>query len=40
LITVVREALAQRMCTRDVGGELGTQATGDWVVAAIERALG
>jgi 3-isopropylmalate dehydrogenase len=37
LVQVVRDAIDQRMCTADVGGSLGTQATGDFVLQAIER---
>jgi 3-isopropylmalate dehydrogenase len=35
LIRVVQRAIEERMCTKDVGGTLGTQATGDWVVQQI-----
>jgi 3-isopropylmalate dehydrogenase len=38
LVRVVQDAIEQRRCTRDVGGNLGTQATGDWVLSQIERA--
>jgi 3-isopropylmalate dehydrogenase len=33
--SVVVRALAEGKCTRDVGGELGTKAVGDWVVAEL-----
>ena len=29
---LVRQAIDEKKCTKDVGGELGTRATGDWVV--------
>ena len=35
LQALVREAIASGNCTREVGGELGTKATGDWMVAQI-----
>ncbi len=35
LIEVVREAVRTGHCTRDVGGELGTRAVGDWVVSQL-----
>jgi 3-isopropylmalate dehydrogenase len=35
LIEIVKKAIDQKKCTRDVGGELGTQATGDWVLAQL-----
>jgi 3-isopropylmalate dehydrogenase len=35
LVEVVRRAIDQRMCTRDVGGELGTRATGEWVLSQL-----
>ena len=37
---LVARALAERKCTRDVGGELGTRAVGDWVVSELGHALG
>ena len=37
---VVRQAIAERQCTRDVGGELGTQATGAWVCQRLRRRAG
>jgi 3-isopropylmalate dehydrogenase len=38
LISIVERAIEQRMCTGDVGGTLGTRATGEFVVREIERA--
>jgi 3-isopropylmalate dehydrogenase len=38
LRSVVREGLAARRCTVDVGGDLGTRAVGDWVVEQLGRA--
>jgi 3-isopropylmalate dehydrogenase len=35
LIEIVRRAIDEKKCTRDVGGELGTRAVGDWVLAQI-----
>lgn len=35
LIALVSEAIETRNCTRDVGGELGTRATGDWVISRL-----
>lgn len=35
LEAVVREAIETKHCTTDVGGELGTKATGDWVCAKL-----
>ncbi len=37
LTALVREAVRSGHCTRDVGGRLGTRATGDWLVARIEE---
>jgi 3-isopropylmalate dehydrogenase len=37
---LVARALAEGKCTRDVGGELGTRAVGDWVVGELGAALG
>lgn len=37
LTDIVRDAISGMHCTQDVGGSLGTRATGDWVVAEIER---
>jgi 3-isopropylmalate dehydrogenase len=39
LIGVVRRAIEGKHCTRDVGGELGTRAVGDWVLAEVRRVL-
>jgi 3-isopropylmalate dehydrogenase len=35
LVEIVRRAIDERKCTRDVGGELGTRAVGDWVLAQL-----
>jgi len=35
LTELVREAVESGNCTRDVGGSLGTRATGDWLVARL-----
>lgn len=40
LETIVARAIAERQCTRDVGGELGTRAVGDWVMNELEHAFG
>ncbi len=32
LEAIVGRAIAEKKCTRDVGGELGTRAVGDWVM--------
>jgi 3-isopropylmalate dehydrogenase len=34
---LVTRAIAEGKCTRDVGGELGTRAVGDWVVGELAR---
>jgi 3-isopropylmalate dehydrogenase len=34
---IVARAIAERKCTRDVGGELGTRAVGDWVLGELAR---
>ncbi|MDH5493570.1 MAG: 3-isopropylmalate dehydrogenase [Myxococcales bacterium] len=39
LIELVREAIETRHCTREAGGELGTQATGDWILQQLEARL-
>lgn len=39
LIELVREAVETRHCTQDVGGELGTKATGEWLCGRL-RELG
>ncbi|MGD0527501.1 MAG: isocitrate/isopropylmalate dehydrogenase family protein [Polyangiaceae bacterium] len=36
---IVARAIAEKKCTRDVGGELGTRAVGDWVLAELARAF-
>jgi len=36
LVDIVRRAIDTKNCTRDVGGELGTRAVGDWVVAQLQ----
>ncbi|MCA9580429.1 MAG: isocitrate/isopropylmalate dehydrogenase family protein [Myxococcales bacterium] len=38
LTDVVRRAVDGHHCTEDVGGRLGTRATGEWVLAALEGA--
>jgi 3-isopropylmalate dehydrogenase len=35
LCDIVRRAIDERKCTRDVGGELGTRAVGEWVLAQL-----
>ena len=35
LTAIVRKAIDEKKCTRDVGGDLGTRATGDWVISQI-----
>ncbi len=35
LTDIVRRAIDTRNCTRDVGGELGTKAVGDWVLSQL-----
>jgi 3-isopropylmalate dehydrogenase len=37
LVEIVREAVRTGRCTRDVGGELGTRAVGDWVLAKVRE---
>lgn len=39
LVDVVRRAVEHGHCTRDVGGELGTRAVGDWALAEVRRVL-
>jgi 3-isopropylmalate dehydrogenase len=34
---IVARAIAEKKCTRDVGGELGTRAVGDWVLGELAR---
>ena len=36
---LVARAIAEKKCTRDVGGELGTRAVGDWVVSELAHAF-
>jgi 3-isopropylmalate dehydrogenase len=36
---IVSRAVAEKKCTRDVGGELGTRAVGDWVVGELTNEL-
>ena len=36
---LVARAVTERRCTRDVGGELGTRAVGDWIVAELARSV-
>ena len=36
---IVARAVAEKKCTRDVGGELGTRAVGDWVLGELARAF-
>jgi 3-isopropylmalate dehydrogenase len=38
LETIVARAIAEKKCTRDVGGELGTKAVGDWVLNELAHA--
>lgn len=35
LTQIVRRAIDERMCTSDVGGELGTRAVGEWVLEQL-----
>jgi 3-isopropylmalate dehydrogenase len=35
---IVARAVAEKKCTRDVGGELGTRAVGDWVLGELGHA--
>jgi 3-isopropylmalate dehydrogenase len=39
LETIVARAVTEKKCTRDVGGELGTRAVGDWVVGELGHAF-
>jgi isocitrate/isopropylmalate dehydrogenase len=39
LETIVGRAIAEKKCTRDVGGELGTRAVGDWVMNELAHAF-
>jgi 3-isopropylmalate dehydrogenase len=36
---IVARAVAEKKCTRDVGGELGTRAVGDWVLGELARSF-
>jgi 3-isopropylmalate dehydrogenase len=36
---IVARAIEEKKCTRDVGGELGTRAVGDWVLDELARAF-
>jgi 3-isopropylmalate dehydrogenase len=36
---IVARAIAEKKCTKDVGGELGTRAVGDWVVNELMHAF-
>jgi len=36
---IVARAVAEKKCTRDVGGELGTRAVGDWVLGELAHAF-
>jgi 3-isopropylmalate dehydrogenase len=38
LESIVARAIAEKKCTRDVGGELGTKAVGDWVLNELAHA--
>jgi len=40
LSEIAKDAVESGHATQDVGGKLGTKATGDWVVAELERRLG
>jgi 3-isopropylmalate dehydrogenase len=39
LEAIVSRAIAEKKCTRDVGGELGTRAVGDWVLNELSHAF-
>src|SRR5271156_6085305 len=39
LESIVARAIAEKKCTRDVGGELGTKAVGDWVMNELPHAF-
>ena len=39
LEAIVARAIAEKKCTRDVGGELGTRAVGDWVLGELALAF-
>jgi 3-isopropylmalate dehydrogenase len=36
---IVARAIAEKKCTKDVGGDLGTRAVGDWVVNELGHAF-
>jgi 3-isopropylmalate dehydrogenase len=40
LETIVARAITEKKCTKDVGGELGTRAVGDWVMNELGHAFG
>ena len=40
LEAIVRAAVAEKQCTADVGGALGTAATGKFVLDRLEKELG
>jgi 3-isopropylmalate dehydrogenase len=37
LEAIVARAIAEKRCTRDVGGELGTRSVGDWVMSELAK---
>ena len=39
LETIVARAVSEKKCTKDVGGELGTRAVGDWVMNELAQAF-
>ena len=39
LEAIVSRAIAEKRCTPDVGGELGTRAVGDWVMSELARGI-
>jgi 3-isopropylmalate dehydrogenase len=39
LESIVARAIAEKKCTRDVGGTLGTRAVGDWVLGELAHAF-
>jgi 3-isopropylmalate dehydrogenase len=39
LEAIATRAIAERKCTPDVGGPLGTRAVGDWVLAELARSF-
>ena len=39
LEAIVSRAVSEKKCTRDVGGELGTRAVGDWVMNELAQAF-